>query len=308
MAAPGELAKRVAVAAVGIPLAIVVVYLGGWPLAALLALVAVGGALELYRLAAHSGVHAFANPGAAAAAAYVLLAAAFPSAHAAAPYFWLLTIALLLGFAAASIWGRGVEGQPLFVVAITLFGALLAGATLAFAVFLRELPALAPEFTDRATGFAAARNGAGIGTAFVFYPLVLTWINDTCAYFAGRAWGRRKLIPSVSPGKTVVGSVAGVLGTLLIGAAFAKFVFQHACNLPVHMWQGALGGLIIAVVAQVGDLAESLFKREAGVKDSGTLLPGHGGILDRFDALYFSVPVAYWYLAYVLGLGGLAWR
>jgi phosphatidate cytidylyltransferase len=306
--AQGELAKRVAVASVGIPLAIVVVYLGGWTLAALLALVAIGGALELYRLGSESGVRAFAKPGAAAAAAYVLIAAAHPTAHHAAPYFWLLTIALMLALAAGSIWGRGVEGQPLFVVAITVFGALLAGATLAFAVFLRELPAQVETLFAGATGFAAARNGAFIGTAFVFFPLVLTWINDTCAYFAGRAWGKRKLIPSVSPGKTVVGSVAGVIGTLLIGAAFAKFVFQHACHLPVHMWQGALGGLLISVVAQVGDLAESLFKREAGVKDSGTLLPGHGGILDRFDALYFSIPVAYWYLAWVLGLGSSAWQ
>jgi phosphatidate cytidylyltransferase len=306
--AQGELAKRVAVAGVGIPFAIVVVYLGGWALAALLALVAVGGTLELYRLASQSGVAAFARPGAAAAAAYVLIAAAYPSAHEAAPYFWLLTFALMLAFAAGSIWGRGVEGQPLFAVAITVFGALLAGATLSYAVFLRALPTQVDTLTSHAAGFVAARHGAFIGTAFVFYPLVLTWINDSCAYFAGRAWGKRKLIPSVSPGKTVVGSVAGVIGTLLVGAAFAKVVFQHWCGLPVHMWQGALGGLIIAVVAQVGDLVESLFKREAGVKDSGTLLPGHGGILDRFDALYFSIPTAYWYLACVLDLGSIAWR
>jgi phosphatidate cytidylyltransferase len=131
--------------------------------------------------------------------------------------------------------------------------------------------------------------------------MAITWINDTLAYFVGRAIGRHKLLPRVSPGKTIEGAIAGLIGGLLTAVLLgANFIGPHVgVNASLLKW--AAGGIIIAAVAQIGDLAESLFKREAGVKDSGKLLPGHGGVLDRFDALFFAIPVAYWYLRW-LGL------
>lgn len=298
----GELTQRVAVAAIGIPVAVAFIYLGGWVLGALLALIAAGAALELYRLAALRGVRPFGLAGAAAAGILILAATIRPAAPEAAPHLWFLTVAFILVFGAAAIWLRGVEGRPLEVVAVTLLGALFPGGTLVHGLFLRHMLA------DLQVGAAPAHqpSAAWAGTALVLFAVGITWINDSAAYFAGRAWGRRKLIPRVSPGKTVVGSVAGIVASLIVGAVFAAVALDRWLGLPIGVVGGALGGVLIAVAAQVGDLAESLLKREAGVKDSGHIFPGHGGILDRFDALFYTLPVAYWYLgaALTLAAGG----
>jgi phosphatidate cytidylyltransferase len=307
----GDLPKRVAVAAVGIPLAVAVVYAGGWVLGIVLALVAAGAALELYRLSALQGARPFAYPGAALAAALVLLAVIHPTPARAAAALWVMVLVATLALAAAAIWARGADGLPLEAVAVTLFGALLTGGTLAYALFLRGLPVpvlLATE-SGEVAGASALAPRPWAGAALVFFPLALTWLNDTGAYFAGRAWGRRRLIPSVSPGKTVVGAIAGLLVSVAGGAAYAAGIFGAWLHVPFPVLAGALGGAVVSVVAQVGDLAESLLKREAGVKDSGGLLPGHGGLLDRFDALFFTIPVAYWFIRGVLPLlGGAEWR
>ena len=125
----------------------------------------------------------------------------------------------------------------------------------------------------------------------VFFPLVVTWICDSFAMWGGQLFGRAKLWPSVSPGKTWAGAVSGVVGGVAAGMVFVPAVFAPIGG-TVSLSQAGLMGLVISIVAQIGDLAESLFKREAGVKDSSGLIPGHGGILDRFDSLYFVLPVA----------------
>jgi phosphatidate cytidylyltransferase len=121
--------------------------------------------------------------------------------------------------------------------------------------------------------------------------LVVTWVCDTAAMFGGRAMGGPKLAPTISPVKTRSGAVAGVLGGLLVAPIFGLLVFPRF-GIQVPLWQLVAMAGILAVVGQVGDLAESLFKREAGVKDSSHLIPGHGGVLDRFDSLYFVIPMA----------------
>jgi phosphatidate cytidylyltransferase len=109
--------------------------------------------------------------------------------------------------------------------------------------------------------------------------------------FGGRAIGGPKLAPTVSPGKTRSGSVAGVLGGLIVAPLFAWLVFPRV-GLGIPLWQLLAIAAALGVIGQAGDLAESLFKREAGVKDSSHLIPGHGGVLDRLDSLYFVVPAA----------------
>lgn len=287
MAAQGggsETLTRAAVAVVGIPLGVLAVYRGGWVLTALLALIAALVAHELYRLAALKGPRPLAWTGCAGTAAIFLTYGLDPRAGPTNGYAVLALGVLVLAACTAAIWTHGVQGQPLLSVAVTVFGAVYA-SLLGYALFIRHMP---------------EASGAREATALVFAPIALTWISDTCAYFGGRAWGRRKLIPRVSPGKTVAGSISAVVGTTLLGVAYAAAVQPLLASYPLTLAHGAVLGLLVSVVAQVGDLAESLFKRDAGVKDSGTLLPGHGGALDRFDSLLFTLPLGYVFLRLVV--------
>lgn len=295
-----ELTKRVAVAAVGIPLAIVLIYAGGYALGIALAIFAAAASLEVARLAEAVGVRPARVGGALGAAALVVTAAAKPSLVEAAPLLWLVVVVLVVAVGTWAIWARGVEGRPMEAVGSTLLGTVWPGGGLLFAILLRHLP--------ESAGLAVGAEGVRMGAALVVYAVGLTWLNDSFAYFVGRAWGRRKLIPAVSPGKTVVGSVAGVAGTVVVGGIFAELVLSRWLGFPIGLLTGALGGGLIAVIAQTGDLVESLFKREAGVKDSGRFFPGHGGVLDRFDALFFTLPAGYIYLVLVIrSVGGGAW-
>ncbi len=120
--------------------------------------------------------------------------------------------------------------------------------------------------------------------------LLLIWANDTAAYFAGSAFGRHKLAPRISPGKSWEGAVAGAAAGAAVGAIAAGWLGLGAAT-------AALFGLLVTIASQMGDLFESAMKRRAGVKDSGTLLPGHGGVLDRFDGIFFAGPIGYALLA-----------
>lgn len=123
----------------------------------------------------------------------------------------------------------------------------------------------------------------------IWLVLVCTWASDTFAYFAGCAFGKRKVVPKISPNKTLEGFIGGFIGCVLTG-----FVFAYLVGLPEL--DGAAIGLLTGIVAPLGDLFESKIKRVCGVKDSGLLLPGHGGVLDRFDSLLFAAPVTFIYL------------
>jgi phosphatidate cytidylyltransferase len=123
-----------------------------------------------------------------------------------------------------------------------------------------------------------------LGAWWVMYALLVVWVADSGAYFAGRRWGRRKLAPRVSPGKTWVGLCGGLASAVLLGFASAHWLSRSVVAL-------ALLTAIVALYSVVGDLTESLFKRHAGLKDSGSMIPGHGGFLDRFDSLLAAAPV-----------------
>jgi phosphatidate cytidylyltransferase len=135
-----------------------------------------------------------------------------------------------------------------------------------------------------------------LGRFLVLFTLVTVYSGDTIAFYVGRAWGRKKLAPTISPSKTVEGGWGAVGGSIL-GALISKYLFLP--QLPaVHAF--ILGGAI-GMVGQLGDLWESLLKRTAQVKDSGTLIPGHGGLLDRIDSVLFSAPLVYYYAWAALG-------
>lgn len=296
--AKSELSQRVMVAAIGIPIVIAAVFFGRWALGPALAFLAGGAAWEFYRMAEHRGVRPIVLPGVVGAAALVLIAMVLPSVTLAAPVLWMAIMVLALVLSLLAIWRRGVAGQPLLAVAVTVFGAILPGGAMAFAVFLRHLPVGA-----NTTGMDQEVWRALAGFALVAYPLAVTWLTDSAAFFAGRRWGRRRLIPSVSPGKTVAGAVAGLFGGMFGGWAVTRLIAGAWLGMPLNPWLGALGGLLVAAISQMGDLAESAWKREAGVKDSGAFFPGHGGILDRLDSLLFTIPASYWWLSMMLGGG-----
>ncbi|WP_313884958.1 phosphatidate cytidylyltransferase [Desulfofundulus sp. TPOSR] len=128
------------------------------------------------------------------------------------------------------------------------------------------------------------------GWIWLTFTLVGTWSSDTVAYFAGKRWGRRQLAPALSPGKTVEGAVGGLVGSLLAAVAF-MLIYPFLPRGPL-----LLLGLLLGLAAMVGDLVESAFKRQAGVKDAGDIIPGHGGILDRFDSMLFTAPLVYYYV------------
>jgi len=295
--ARSELTQRWMVALVGIPTAIVLAWIGRWALGPVLAAFCVGAALEAYRLAAAQGVAALRVIGSVGAAGLVVLAMLFQGVPAAGPVLWTYVVAFLLVLMAMATLVRGVEGRPMLVVAVTAAGALIPAGGMSFGIFIRHLPLDVP---TGAPGYWP--NLAGL--ALVAFPLMVTWLTDSAAFFAGRRWGKKKLAPRLSPGKTVVGGWAGLVGGLVGGWIMGQLAFTLWLGIPVSGLAGAVGGLLIGALSQVGDLTESAWKREAGVKDSGTFFPGHGGILDRMDSLIFTLPASYWWLALVLpGMG-----
>jgi phosphatidate cytidylyltransferase len=287
-----NMVRRVAFAAVAIPLALAIVWYGGWPLAVTVSLVSALGTREFYDLALKQGIDAARRFGIATAALCAPLALLAsprgPLAGVASidtflgwwPYLGALWILALLVWALAR---RAPGERPLEAVAVTAFGVLYAGALPAFLVAIRH-------------GVFGGQSWAG--TWLVFFPMVVIWVCDSAAMSGGRAIGGAKLAPTISPGKTRSGSTVGVIGGLLVAPIFAYLVFPRV---GVNASTAALVVIaaLISVLGQLGDLAESLFKREVGVKDSSLLIPGHGGVLDRFDSLYFALPItAFCYLLF----------
>ena len=129
------------------------------------------------------------------------------------------------------------------------------------------------------------------GAYFVWFIFISAWACDTCAYFSGMLFGKRKLAPALSPKKTIEGAIGGTLGAAVIGGIFGHFI---SASVGVNLVAvGALIGLFGAILAQFGDLSASAIKRHMGIKDYGSLIPGHGGILDRFDSVIFTAPMVY---------------
>ena len=271
-----ELGRRVVVALIGAPLALGIIWLGGAALATLASGLAAIAAWEFFRIAREGGATPLTTVGVVISALIPLgVHAHYLGVFTVPVYAWVLVVVAVLG---AAIWLRGVDGKPLGAASTTVYGALYTGSTLSFVYVLR--------YHNYAVGDTA-------GALAVIFPVALTWASDTGAYFSGRLIGGRKLIPRVSPGKTVAGAVGALVVTVAATYAFVHLLLIPRAQLAFTPWGLVLFGLAISATAQIGDLAESLLKREAGVKDSGTLFPGHGGVLDRLDSLFFVLPAAY---------------
>ena len=277
-----ELTRRIIFAVIAAPASVAIVYFGDWILAIVLSVLAALGAWEFFRMSRETGANPIEPAG-------ISLAALLPIAvHAEKLGVYTLSltavIAMILVLFASTIWLRGPSGKPLSSVAVTSFGILYAGLfSYIYAV----------RYHDYAVGAAA-------GTALVFLPILLTWSTDIGAYAFGRTFGKKKLIPSVSPGKTVEGALGGLGLTIVICLLYVRFVLMPYAQLGLTIQGAVLFAIVVSVAAQTGDLAESLLKREAGVKDSSRILPGHGGILDRFDSLLFVMPIAFLVLGRLL--------
>jgi phosphatidate cytidylyltransferase len=175
----------------------------------------------------------------------------------------------LLGLTVLTLWTRRPLVESLPAAGISSSALLLVAFPLSFAVRLHSIPLS--------------------GRKLLLFALVITWAADTTAYFVGRAIGKHPLAPHISPKKTWEGSIASMFGSLLIAYPFSVWM---RFDLPYLLIMAAIGN----VAGQMGDLLESAYKRSAGVKDSGGLLPGHGGILDRIDALILCIPVIWYYI------------
>jgi phosphatidate cytidylyltransferase len=271
-----DLAARVLVALILIPIAIVMVWQGGEVFALGLAVLGVIMLGELYTLMARVRPPAMAGflslIALIAAALYgderqviLVLVAAFP-----------VTFFLALA--------RPRRANVSWAIAATLFGVFWIGLPMVHAIWLRDL------------GFDQDGETVRTGMGLVFDVLIATFVGDTFAYFVGRAYGRTQIAPLISPNKTLEGLVGGVVGGTF--AFWCAGLYQDWLT----GWDALLIGFLVAITAPIGDLFESLIKRDLEVKDTGTLLGAHGGVLDRLDAVLFTIVVGY-YAAVGLGYG-----
>jgi phosphatidate cytidylyltransferase len=252
--------SRLVVAAIGVPVVLGLVWLGGWWIVALAAVAGVFAIHEFWLLVKPLRPLSLAGYG---SLACILLGAKLGGAT------WMLggfltVFALAFGFQLVS----RTRAPATVAIGSTVLGSAWIGLGLGALLLLRELP----------------RHGR----LAVFALLLAVWAADAFAYFVGRAFGRHRLAPVLSPGKTWEGFVAGV--AVCVFVVFIALYHQHFLTIG----ESIVLGFAIAVAEAAGDLFESMLKRDMQVKDTGRLLAGHGGMLDRIDALLFAAPAAYW--------------
>ncbi len=268
--------QRAISAAVLVPVLLVVLAIGGWVVAAAIALVTVLASGEVFRLLKGAGYAPFAALGT-ALALVVVLDSAFPQVLEGSG---LLLVAVGIVLVAVASFTKLDPRDGLGTWMATIFGALYA-SLLSFVIRLGQA---APDLSahDPLAGLGAERG-------WILLLIVAVWSYDTGAYLVGRSFGRTRFLTHISPSKTVEGLIGGVIATMVVTALMLWALGQS----PVH---ALTLGPLVALAAQAGDLAESVLKRAAGAKDSGTLIPGHGGILDRADSFIFAAPIVTLYV------------
>jgi len=274
------LKQRVVTAIWGIPLLVTTIWFGEPWFTILITICGVLAAFEFYRLVASTRVPPLTYFGLVFTALFIisrnedLLSSLKPHFNTGTIMPLLLTSGVLLSL----VWllRRAQEEKSFTGWAWTIAGILYLGWLLGYLVALRDLDG---------------------GRNWVFLALFVTFASDTAAFITGRTLGRHRLTPNISPGKTWEGTVGGVLGAILVSLFFT---LPTPLQTNISWIQAVLLGLLISVFGQLGDLVESLFKRNMGVKDSGNLIPGHGGVLDRIDSVVFAGIVVYYYVVWVM--------
>lgn len=269
-----NLAMRLLTAAVAAPLILLLLYYGPlWGWIAFLAVATAIGAFELFGMT-HEGdrVAQLLNVLLTEAMFFALVLFRTDAKLLVAAVLLLPIAAVLVALARLG----SIETAALRLMA-SVFGPLYLGGGLATIVLLKK-------------------EGGDAGPGFIVLALMLSWLSDTGAYFAGRFLGKHKLYPAVSPKKTVEGSLGGLAGSVG-GALLGSFFYLRSLPVP----HAVALGLVAGALGQLGDLGESLLKRSVGVKDSGGIVPGHGGILDRVDALLVTATLSYLYVLFVRG-------
>lgn len=311
-----NLAIRVLVAIVGIPVVVLLALAGGYWFSGFIALLATLGILEFYSLAEAKGAHPQKAVGVVTGLFLVSVflfarlrddiltyfdrfGVQLPAPTMAQYFLIVFLVAIPLIMLRELPRNRG---SALMNIAVTIFGVLYVPFFFGCLVGIREL--FIPEDFPIFRNFQLS--GIGIpdeirervyqwGGYTVLVIFASIWICDSAAYFAGRAFGKHKLFERVSPNKTWEGAVAGLIG------AVAAFIAGKLMVLPyLSLLEAGVCGAVIGIAGQMGDLAESLLKRDAGVKDSSTLIPGHGGVLDRFDSLLLSSPLLFLFLDFIV--------
>jgi phosphatidate cytidylyltransferase len=267
------LKHRVITAAVGVPLVILAIWFGDpWPwFTLLIAAAALAGTYEFYLMANFDRREPLLYLGLLCSLALVL------SPHYRSPVLPIVITATVL-ISLICLLCRPAKEGAFRNWAWTIVGALYIGWMLSYWLNLR--------------GLEDGRN-------WVYLAMLTTFANDTGAFFIGRARGKRRLAPAISEAKTWEGAIGGLICAIL-GAVVIATVLNLISPFNFRYWQIILLGFLIGLFAQIGDLVESLLKRNIGVKESGNLLPGHGGILDRFDSLIFVGAVVYYYVIWVV--------
>lgn len=255
------LTQRIISALIGIPLVVIAVWYGDIPLILLIGLVVVLGLREMNEMLAKLGLK---------------------------PSLWLAVAGGLILTAGSYLYKDGYPGPTITII---LFMHLIATVAL-----YPRYSLLDSAGTLMGTMYVGLLNYFFLlrmlpdGWIWLIFTLAATWASDTAAYFVGSAFGRRRIAPALSPKKTMEGAIGGFAGSILIGAVFS-LIYEF---LPLSKM--LLLGLSLGAAAQAGDLLESAFKRQAGVKDSSALIPGHGGILDRIDSTLFTAPLVYYFV------------
>jgi phosphatidate cytidylyltransferase len=266
-----DLALRVFAAALFMPCAYLITAHGGIQFVFLVDVVVFTGMLEFYRMIEAQGLRPSHRIGVLCG-----LALTWYAYFRGGMYLNFALAGVLLILMTVELTRRRVD-QAVLHICSTIFGVLYVGWLASHLILLRELPAMVGLDYE-------------MGARFVFLAVVYTWACDTGAYFVGRAIGRHPLFPRVSPKKTWEGAIGGVFFSALAGFV-AQRTFASYLDLPVAI----ILGVVAAVAGITGDLVESLMKRDSHVKDSATIIPGHGGTLDRFDSLFFVVPLIYYF-------------
>ena len=288
---PSELVRRLFTAAILIPLVLWVIFEGGLAYLGVVALFSLIAQREFYGLIEDKGARPLVLPGLAFGLAVILVAYWGNEYHAT---LFLTASLFVMMFAQVR---KAEITEALGSISGTFFGVFYVAWLLSHAVVLRFFHRAATSHYD-----ASSVESLGIapesGIFFMIYVLAVVIGCDAGAYFAGRAYGRRKLAPAISPNKSVEGAIGGVLFGMLCGLV-AMLIFDLTWpDLSYGFkWHMALSfGLVLSLVGIMGDLVESLLKRDADVKDAGSLLPGMGGVLDRIDAPLLAIPIMYYML------------